>query len=87
MAFTSAITKTGVMGDLSYIILSWVATGVTTGSINVAMKKIVYTEVEFTTAAGRATGTINDTAVAGRVTLNNISSGDAGFIRIFGYAY
>jgi len=85
MAFSFTITKQGVMGDLAYVIGTWDATGVTSGSIVTGLAAIESSNVVNKTAV-RASQTQDDTSTAGQIDIGGVTSGDAGEFIAFGRA-
>ena len=72
--------KVGVIGDMSYAIISYVSTGVSTGAITVP-KGVKF--VSWTPAVIRASSTIDFTTTAGTITLAGLTSGDTGYIMAY----
>lgn len=79
MAFSSTIKKTGVIGDVSYAIFTYVSTGVSTGAITVPKGVLHVSWTPFTVRAG---STINYTTTPGTITLAGLTSGDTGAVLV-----
>ena len=80
MAFSSTLVKTGVEGDMSYAIFTYVATGVSTGAIT-TNKGILH--VDWTPYTIRAGSSIDFKTTDGTITLAGLTSGDTGEVKVY----
>lgn len=80
MAFTSSLVRQNVAGVLKQQIWSWVATGVTSGTIKTGLSSVDHVNLNNTT-------TENDGKAApsgGDVAISSVTSGDAGTLEVWG---
>ena len=80
MVFAYTTKKTGVSGDMSYIIIAYTGATGTNDTIKVP-KGILH--VCWTPSTVRASATINYTTTAGSIVLNGATTADTGYVMVF----
>ena len=81
MAFVSALVEQTVIGTLRMEIWSFVATGVTSGTVTTGLGAIRASILSNKTTPR---GVIDDTTTAGAVALTGLTAGDAGYVIALG---